>query len=77
MSPIGKYEPILRIAELGSLTRAAESLGYSQSSLSHLTANLEKELGVRIRYSPLAQFMGALGAALYGWDQADKGQGSM
>ena len=29
MSPIGKYEPILRIAELGSLTRAAESLGYS------------------------------------------------
>ena len=45
MSPIGKYEPILRIAELGSLTRAAESLGYSQSSLSHLTANLEKELG--------------------------------
>ena len=38
---------------------------------------MEKELGVRIRYSPLAQFMGALGAALYGWDQADKGQGSM
>ena len=48
MFPIGKYEPILRIAELGSLTRAAESLGYSQSSLSHLTANLEKELGVRL-----------------------------
>ena len=48
MSPIGKYEPILRIAELGSLTRAAESLGYSQSSLSHLTANLEKELGVKL-----------------------------
>ena len=48
MSPIGKYEPILRIAELGSLTRAAESLGYSQSSLSHLTANLEKELGVEL-----------------------------
>lgn len=45
---MGKYEPILRIAELGSLTRAAESLGYSQSSLSHLTANLEKELGVKL-----------------------------
>lgn len=48
MSLIGKYEPILRIAELGNLTRAAESLGYSQSSLSHLTANLEKELGVKL-----------------------------
>ena len=46
---MGKYEPILRIAELGSLTRAAESLGYSQSSLSHLTANLEKELSQKLQ----------------------------
>ena len=40
---MGKYEPILRIAELGSLTRAAESLGYSQSSLIPITKKYDKQ----------------------------------
>ena len=31
---------------------------------------LEKELGVRIVYSPMAQLMGALGAAIYAYDKA-------
>lgn len=35
-------------------------------------AAMEKELGVTIEYSPLAQLMGALGAALYAWDEAEK-----
>ena len=45
---MGKYEPILRIAELGNLTRAAEELGYSQSSLSYILNNIEGELGVKL-----------------------------
>lgn len=32
-------------------------------------AAMGRELGVDIRYSPLAQLMGALGAALYAWDE--------
>lgn len=47
---MGKYAPILRIAELGNLTRAADDLGYSQSSLSYITSTLEKELGVKLFY---------------------------
>lgn len=34
---------------------------------------MEQELGVKIQYSPLAQLMGALGAALYAYDEARKG----
>ena len=33
---------------------------------------MEKELGVEILYSPIAQLLGALGAALYAYDKADK-----
>lgn len=45
---MGKYEPILRIADLGNLTRAAEALGYSQSSLSYIVNNIEQELGTKL-----------------------------
>ena len=31
---------------------------------------MEKELGVEIKYSPIAQLLGALGAALYAYDKA-------
>ena len=42
---IRKYEVFLRVAELGSLTKAAESLGYTQSGVSHVISGLEEELG--------------------------------
>lgn len=45
---MGKYEPILRIADLGNLTRAAEALGYSQSSLSYIVNSIEQELGTKL-----------------------------
>lgn len=32
-------------------------------------AAMEKEMGVRVQYSPLAQLMGALGASLYAWEK--------
>lgn len=40
-----KYAAFVKIAELGSLTRAAEALGLTQSGMSHILASLESELG--------------------------------
>jgi len=42
---IGKYQTFLKVVELGSLTRAAEALGMSQSGVSHTLNSLEAELG--------------------------------
>lgn len=40
-----KYEAFVRTAELGSLTKAAESLGSTQSRISHILSDLEEEYG--------------------------------
>lgn len=40
-----KYEIFIKVAELGSLTRAAEQLGYTQSGISHVISGLEEEFG--------------------------------
>ena len=40
-----KYEAFVRTAELGSLTKAAESLGSTQSRISHILSDLEEEFG--------------------------------
>lgn len=40
-----KYEAFVRTAELGSLTRAAETLGSTQSRISHILSDLEEEYG--------------------------------
>lgn len=45
---VGKYEVFLRVAELGNLTRAAEELGYTQSAVSRIVADLEQEWGMRL-----------------------------
>lgn len=42
---ISRYEIFCRVIETGSFTRAAEGLGYSQSSISQTVKNLENELG--------------------------------
>lgn len=42
---IGKYQTFLKVVELGSLTRAAEALGLTQSGVSHTINSLEEELG--------------------------------
>lgn len=41
-----KYRAFAKTAELHSITRASEQLGYTQSGVSHLIATLEKELGI-------------------------------
>lgn len=43
-----KFEALLKAVELGSLTRAAEELGYTQAGLTHMMSRLEKELGVSL-----------------------------
>ncbi len=40
---MGKYEPILKIAELGNITKAADELGYTQANVSHIIHRLEDE----------------------------------
>ncbi len=40
-----KYRAFLETVSLGSLTRAAERLGYSQPGISHMIHSLEREYG--------------------------------
>ena len=44
----GKYEVFLQVAEMGNLTHAAESLGYTQSAVSRIITDLEKEWHVQL-----------------------------
>ena len=47
---MGKYLPVIKTAECGSLTRAAHLLGYTQPSLGYIINNIEDELGVKLFY---------------------------
>ena len=38
---LNKYQILLKTVELGSITRAAEALGYTQSAVSRVIADLE------------------------------------
>ena len=43
-----KTKALLLALERGSLTAAAEELGYTQSGLTHMMNSLEDELGIRL-----------------------------
>lgn len=43
-----RYIALQKIIELGGFTKAAEELGYSQSSVSQMITSLEKELGMKL-----------------------------
>lgn len=45
---MNRYIALQKIVELGSFTKAAEALGYTQSSISQMIASLENELGIRL-----------------------------
>ena len=42
---IKKYEAFVKTVQLGSLTKAAEVLGTTQSRISHILSDLEEEYG--------------------------------
>ena len=43
-----KLEALAAAVELGSFTRAAEQLGYTQSGLTHMMNSLEREIGFSV-----------------------------
>ena len=45
---ISKYEAFLKTVELGSLTRAADALGYTQSGMTYILNSLEDECGLKL-----------------------------
>ncbi|MBQ6373199.1 MAG: LysR family transcriptional regulator [Clostridia bacterium] len=45
---ISKYEAFLKTVEMGSLTRAAEALGYTQSGMTYILNSLEDECGLTL-----------------------------
>jgi len=45
---IHKYQAFLRVVELGSITKAADCLGYTQSAVSRMIADLEDEWGIEL-----------------------------
>ena len=45
---IERYVVFLRLAEAGSITAAAQQLGYTQSGISHVVNGLEEEFGFRL-----------------------------
>lgn len=47
---IYKYDAFLKTIEFGSITKAAEELGYTQPGLSHVLSSLETDLGVKILF---------------------------
>lgn len=45
-----RYVALMKVVEVGSFTKAAELLGYTQPALSQMIASLEKELGLKMLY---------------------------
>ena len=48
ISELNRYIALQKIIEFGSFTKAANSLGYTQSSISQMIASLEKELSIKL-----------------------------
>lgn len=45
---IHKYQAFIKVAELGSITKAAEAMGYTQSAVSRMVADLEDEWNLNL-----------------------------
>ena len=45
---MNRYIALQKIVEVGSFTKAAKALGYTQSSISQMIASLENELDIRL-----------------------------
>ncbi|MCD8158933.1 MAG: LysR family transcriptional regulator [Clostridiales bacterium] len=47
---MNRYIALQKIVELGSFTKAAKTLGYTQSSISQMIVSLEEELSIKLLY---------------------------
>lgn len=47
---MNRYKALLKVVEMGSYTKAAEILGYTQPALSQMIASLEKETSITFLY---------------------------
>ena len=47
---MNRYAALLKIVEVGSFTKAAEILGYTQPAISQMVASLESELSIKLLY---------------------------
>ena len=65
---------VVEVANCESINKAAERLYTSQSNVSNSIKALEEELGHIIYTSPLTQYNGALGAALFAYQRYQKEQ---
>ena len=45
-----RYFALLKILEIGSFTKAADAMGYSQSAVSQMVQSLESELSLKLLY---------------------------
>lgn len=45
---MNRYLALQKIIEMGSFTKAADALGYTQSSISQMIASLENELSIKL-----------------------------
>ena len=47
---MNRYAAFLKVVEMGSFTKAAEILGYTQPAMSQMIASLENELSIKLLY---------------------------
>lgn len=47
---MNRYQAFLKVVEVGSYTKAAEILGYTQPALSQMISSLEKEISITLLY---------------------------
>ncbi len=47
---MNRYKAFLKVVEIGSYTKAAEILGYTQPALSQMISSLEKEISITLLY---------------------------
>lgn len=47
---MNRYIALQKVVEFGSFTKAAETLGYTQSAISRMIVSLEDELSIQLLY---------------------------
>ena len=75
---LNKYQILLKTVELGSITRAAEALGYTQSAVSRVIADLEREWDMELlTRSRTGVVLSSSGAALLPYDPGNPAGGHL